>query len=76
MKLYQIVSASDGTRSEVFSCESLQQLALHLKNPVEADASFGNHYVLVLVEDADGKPFASRAPMMRVSSIVEMFGAE
>lgn len=73
MKIYQIVSATDGSRSEPFSIASFEDLAPVLARISAEDAPILDDYVLVLVEDADGQPFASRAPMMRVSSVISTF---
>lgn len=76
MKIYQIVQASDGARSPVFSAESFEKLAEVLAPRVAANPEFGANYVLVLVEDAEGAAYPSRAPMMRVDSVVSAFTKE
>lgn len=73
MKIYQIVSHEDGTRSETLSVASFEDLAPRLVQAVKEAPLLVNDYVLVLVEDADGSPFASRAPMMLVSTVIETF---
>lgn len=75
MKIYQLISAADGSRSPVLTTESLQALAEKLAPVVEKNPERGNDYVLLLIEDADGQPFSSRAPLMHVSSVVSLFRA-
>lgn len=74
MKLYQMVNAADGTRSEPVVAASFQALAAGLKEAVAAAPSIADNYILVLLEDADATPYVSRAPMMLVSSVIAKFG--
>ena len=76
MKVYQVVSSRDGTRSECFSAENYAQVAISLKMAASDNKLLLDDYVLVLVEDADSKPYASRAPMMRVATVIDTFGGE
>lgn len=69
MKCYQLVNNETGQRSEMFMSSSLADLAADL---VAQEVSV-DFYVLVLLEDADGKPYVSRAPMMTVRSVVRNF---
>lgn len=70
VKIYQVVSAEDGSRSEPFSTGSILELAEIAKAlPDERK----DDYVLMLIEDADGTPFMSRAPMMTMRTIADLY---
>lgn len=69
MKCYQLVDNETGQRSEMFMSSSLADLAADLA----AQDIREDFYVLVLLEDADGKPYVSRAPMMTVRSVIKNF---
>jgi len=71
VKIYQVVSATDGSRSEPFSTASLTDLAI-IADALPDDRK--DDYVLMLIEDADGSPFMSRAPMMTMRTIAERYG--
>lgn len=73
MKIYQMISHEDGTRSETLSAHSLEDMASRFSQAVKEAPLLADDYVLVLIEDADGSPFVSRAPMMRVSTVIETF---
>ena len=73
MKIYQLVNPQDGTRSEVFSCSSFALLAQEIRTQADTRPEVLEWFVLVLLEDADSKPFVSRAPLMRASSVVATF---
>lgn len=74
MKIYQVVNSTDGTRSEAFSAPSLSSMASSLAKTVADRPAVAEFYVLVLLEDADSVPFVSRAPMMRVQTVIDNFG--
>lgn len=73
MKLYQMVSAADGVRSPVLTSQGFPAIAAALAPQVLKRPELADDYVLILVEDADGAAYPSRAPMMRVSTVIETF---
>lgn len=78
--IYQLIDHTSGVRSLHFSANSLTDLARILEKSLEAvpegqsSRVFGDDYVLVLMEVApDGQTFASRAPMMKVSTLISIY---
>lgn len=71
-KIYQLVNHEDGSRSPHFACPSFEVLAQLLAPQVEKYPERANDFILVVLEDADGEPYPSRAPMVRISSIIAL----
>lgn len=74
LKIYQLVNHEDGTRSEVLTAPGLSELAQSLRNVTLDRPVMVDFYVLVLMEDVAGTLSPSRAPMMRVSTVIEIYG--
>lgn len=71
--IYQLISHSDGTRSQPFSAPSPRELANALSVAMETNLFLKDHFVLVLLEDSLDRPKYSGVPMMRVSTVVSVF---
>lgn len=71
MKVFQLISALDGSRSGVFTSADIPAL---LDICTDAKVS-DDDYVLILIEDIDSKPYASRAPLCTVRQLREVHAA-
>lgn len=72
---YQVVSVVDGTRSDAFSLTP-QAMAMSLRRLMNEVPECADDLVLVLVDDigsGHGEWGFSKAPMLKVSSFVELF---
>lgn len=74
-KVYQLVSAADGTRSPLLTMQSPKDMASTYKElAIASPESDEDPYVLIILEERNGEVHPSRAPMMRLSYFISVFG--
>nr|QJB19340.1 MAG: hypothetical protein [Microvirus sp.] len=74
-KVYQLVSAADGTRSPLLTMDSLKDMAAKYKDLATASPeSDEDPYVLIILEELNGEVHPSRAPLMRLSYLISVYG--
>lgn len=70
MQIYQFVAAADGSRTPPFTTPSVEALRDVLAKKAETHPEILEDFILILVEDADGQPYTSRAPLLRIGTLL------